>query len=386
MTGIAEDSLALDAAVDAVIEACGGDARSAVRALIVANNYLEAEAKRLAEAVSSGFTRGVKATCPKDHHTKRWDDIDSRFPHFVDLWPPEGGIPEAAEDQIARFLEPLTGRYDLIVDLRHDDLLMRYCFALEEDAAAFRAAFVGPAVRSHLKNASLAMCGRVRLPNDYSEIKIRLRFDATAPAPNLAPSWNTPPTGDMLVATHSADGRRISEVMRWGLIPRWAKDIKAGYSTFNARADSVAEKPAFRDAWKRGQRCLVVTDGFYEWRKKDRQPFAIAMADGDLMVMAGLWDEWVSPAGERIKSCTVITCEPNGVVGMLHDRMPVILEEKDWPQWFGEQPATEQELKALLVPCGDERLRIWPVHKRVGNVRNNSRDLAEPVIEQDLLL
>jgi putative SOS response-associated peptidase YedK len=189
----------------------------------------------------------------------------------------------------------------------------------------------------------------------------------------------------MLVATYTADGRRISEVMRWGLIPRWAKDIKAGYSTFNARADSIADKPAFREAWKRGQRCLVVTDGFYEWRKKDRQPFAIAMADGDLMVKAGLWDEWVSPAGERIKSCTVITCEPNGVVGVLHDRMPVILEEKDWPRWLGEQPATEQELQALLVPCADERLKIWPVHKRVGNVRNNSRDLAEPVIEQDLL-
>ena len=110
------------------------------------------------------------------------------------------------------------------------------------------------------------------------------------------------------------------------------------------------------------------------------------MADGDLMVMAGLWDEWVSPAGERIKTCTVITCEPNGVVGALHDRMPVILEEKDWARWLGEQPATEQELKALLVPCADERLMIWPVHKKVGNVRNNSRDLAEPVIEQDLLL
>ena len=230
------------------------------------------------------------------------------------------------------------------------------------------------------------MCGRVRLPTDYSEIKIRLRFDATAPAPNLAPSWNTPPTGDMLVATYTADGKRISEVMRWGLVPRWAKDIKVGYSTFNARADSIADKPAFRDAWRRGQRCLVVTDGFYEWRKKDRQPFAVGMADGDLMVMAGLWDEWVSPAGERIKSCTVITCEPNGVVGTLHDRMPVILEEKDWPRWLGEEPATEGELKALLTPCADERLKMWPVHKKVGNVRNNSRDLAEPVIEQDLLL
>ena len=106
------------------------------------------------------------------------------------------------------------------------------------------------------------MCGRVRLSNDYSEIKIRLRFDATEPAPNLPPSWNIPPTEKMLVATYTKDGRRISEVMRWGLVPWWAKDIKVGYSTFNARADSVTTKPAFRDAWKRGQRCLVVTNGF----------------------------------------------------------------------------------------------------------------------------
>jgi putative SOS response-associated peptidase YedK len=98
------------------------------------------------------------------------------------------------------------------------------------------------------------MCGRVRLSNDYSEIKIRLRFDAEAPAPNLRASWNIPPTGDMLVATYSAEGKRISEIMRWGLIPRWAKEIKIGYSTFNARADTVTTKPAFRDAWKKGRR------------------------------------------------------------------------------------------------------------------------------------
>jgi hypothetical protein len=126
----------------------------------VANNYLEAEVERLAEAVSSGFTRGntkgreqPMTHRSKDHRAEQWHDIDSRFPHFVDLWPPEGGFPEAVEEQIARFLEPLSGRYDLIVDLRHDDLLMRYCFAQMEDAAAFRAAFVGPAVQSDFKNA-----------------------------------------------------------------------------------------------------------------------------------------------------------------------------------------------------------------------------------------
>src|ERR1700674_4717149 len=109
--------------------------------------------------------------------------------------------------------------------------------------------------------------------------------------------------------------KRISEVMRWGLLPRWAKDVKIGYSTFNARADTIASKRAFRDAWREGRRCLVVTNGFYEWRKSDKQPFAVAKADDDLMVIAGLWDEWVSPARERIKSCTVIRTEPNDAVG-----------------------------------------------------------------------
>jgi putative SOS response-associated peptidase YedK len=227
------------------------------------------------------------------------------------------------------------------------------------------------------------MCGRVRLSHDYSEIKIRLRFDAEAPAPNLRASWNTPPTGDMLCATYSTDGKRVSEIMRWGLLPRWAKDAKLAYSTFNARADSVTTKPAFRDAWKKGRRCLVVTNGFYEWRKRDKQPFAIGMADDELMVMAGLWDEWVSPAGERIKSCTVITTDANHAVGALHDRMPVILAESDWPKWLGEEPATEEELKVLLVPCPSERMKIWAVDKKVGNVRNRGQELADAIVLQE---
>jgi putative SOS response-associated peptidase YedK len=108
----------------------------------------------------------------------------------------------------------------------------------------------------------------------------------------------------------------------------------------------------------------VVTNGFYEWRKRDKQPFAVGVADDDLMVMAGLWDEWRSPDGERVKSCTVITCAANGIVGKLHDRMPVILDDRDWPKWLGEEPATEDELKALLLPCPDKWLSIWPVHRK----------------------
>jgi putative SOS response-associated peptidase YedK len=164
-----------------------------------------------------------------------------------------------------------------------------------------------------------------------------------------------PPTGTLLTAIRSADGRRLPEKMRFGLIPRWAKDPKMAFSTFNARAESVTEKPAFRDAWRRAQRCLVVTEGFYEWRKSDRQPFAIGMADAGLMTMAGLWDEWRDPlTTERLRSCTTITTSPNELMATLHDRMPVILDERDWPKYLGEEPASETKLRALLVPCPSE--------------------------------
>ena len=229
------------------------------------------------------------------------------------------------------------------------------------------------------------MCGRVRLSSDYSEIKIRLKFAPNSVGPNFEPDWNKAPTEPMLVAIRSIDGERVPKMMKWGLIPHWAKDNKLQYSTFNARAEEFAIKPAFRDAWNWGQRCLVITDGFYEWKKLDfkgkvKQPYAIAMTDDRQMVMAGLWSKWKSPmSGEEVLSCTVLTCGPNKVMGELHDRMPVILEEADWPKWLGEVPGDEDELLAMLKPCADKALKIWPVDKMVGNVKNKGAHLMTPV-------
>jgi putative SOS response-associated peptidase YedK len=229
------------------------------------------------------------------------------------------------------------------------------------------------------------MCGRVRLSSDYSEIKIKLKFDLDAPAPNFEADWNKPPTAPMLVAIRSVDGKRTPKMMRWGLLPHWAKDEKIAYSTFNARAEEFTGKPAFRDAWKRGQRCLVVTDGFYEWKKldpqgKEKQPYAIAMADDGQMVMAGLWAKWKDPkSGDEIQSCTILTTGSNEVMAELHDRMPVILDKTDWPKWLGEEPATDEELLAMLRPSPDQVLKVWPVDKKVGNVRNRGAELALPV-------
>jgi putative SOS response-associated peptidase YedK len=147
--------------------------------------------------------------------------------------------------------------------------------------------------------------------------------------------------------------------------------------------EDFTTKPSFRDAWKWGQRCLVVTDGFYEWKKldpkgKEKQSYAVAVADGGQMVMAGLWAKWKSPYGE-VLSCTVFTCELNKLLAELHDRMPVILPESEWPKWLGEEAAAEEELLGMLKPCADDMLKVWPVGKQVGNVKNNGAQLAAPV-------
>lgn len=218
------------------------------------------------------------------------------------------------------------------------------------------------------------MCGRVKLPEDVSLTKgiLKIRWDLFL---DYKPRYNVAPTTIVPVVT-SANGERTLEPMRWGLIPSWSRDEKNLYSTFNARADSVATKPAFRGAWKAGRRCLVVTDGFYEWRKKDKQPFCIALGNKQPMLMAGLWEEWKPKGGETIRSCTIITTEANAVIAEMHDRMPVIIGAEDWAAWLGEDPLSDPA--ALLKPFPAARMTMWPVDKRVGNVKNQSADLAEP--------
>jgi putative SOS response-associated peptidase YedK len=221
------------------------------------------------------------------------------------------------------------------------------------------------------------MCGRARLPDDVSEIKLDLQIEWDKLG-DYKPRWNATPASDLPVVT-SAQGRRTIEMMRWGLIPAWAKDKKIGYSTFNARADGIAEKPAFRNAWKAGRRCLVVADGYYEWRDTDKQPFAVALGNRGLMAFAGLWDCWRAPDGGSIKSFTIITTGANDLIAGMHDRMPVILPPDRWPDWLGEVAAAERELAAMLVPYPSERMALWPVDRRVGNAKNDSPDLFEPL-------
>src|SRR6202521_2159982 len=170
------------------------------------------------------------------------------------------------------------------------------------------------------------MCGRARLSSDVSEIKVVFRIPPERPAPNIAPSWNVAPTDPLSIVHYDAkEGARALEVMRWGLIPYWAKDIKIGFSTINARAEEVDTKPAFREAFQR-RRCLAHMERFYEWKKTatGKQRYAIALADRRLMCMAGLWETWRTPAGERIRSFPIITTTPNKLVASPPNRSPAL--------------------------------------------------------------
>lgn len=235
------------------------------------------------------------------------------------------------------------------------------------------------------------MCGRVFDPEEVSETKLnplkKRRGDRWLWT--LPRRYNVPPTMPLPVMTSTDDVRTV-EPMRWGLIPPWAKDPKKLGHTFNARADTIDQKPAFKGAWKAQRRCLVLVGGFYEWRRSgvaDKQPFAFAMGNHDIMTLGGLWEPWKNPeTGEWTRSCTIITTEANDLMAPVHDRMPVIIGSENWNKWLGEEAGYDNELKAMLAPFPAPRLTAWPVDQRVGNVKNDTADLIERAAVQAALL
>jgi putative SOS response-associated peptidase YedK len=224
------------------------------------------------------------------------------------------------------------------------------------------------------------MCGRFVLKAPFSEL-VRL-YNVTNNL-NLEPRYNIPPTENIAAVRPDpvGTGRRL-DMLRWGLVPWWAKDLKVSFSNINAKAETVAEKPAFRDAF-RERRCIIPADGFYEWKKidaKTKQPYAIVMKDRSVFGFAGLWERWKDRAsGEMIQSCTIITTTPNEVCAALHDRMPVILEPKDYARWLGEEATDPPHLMAMLRPYPAEAMEAYPVSARVGNVKNTDATLFEPL-------
>jgi len=228
------------------------------------------------------------------------------------------------------------------------------------------------------------MCGRYGRRADKRRIAEWMQAHDTGVFEDsyFAPSYNVAPqTLQPVVRLDSDTGQRELTIMRWGLVPFWSKDGKAGYSTINARAETVVTSPVYREAMKK-RRCLVPADWFYEWKKLDaktKQPYAIGLQDGALFAFAGLWERWNDKVtGEAKDTYTVVTTDPNEIMQGIHDRMPVILHPKDYERWMA--PADPAQLPVdLLKPYPVEDMKAWKVGQDVGNVRNNRPDLVEQI-------
>lgn len=226
------------------------------------------------------------------------------------------------------------------------------------------------------------MCGRftLRTPTKtLASLFDGLRF------PELRPRYNIAPTQDVVCVRQSAEGNNETAMLRWGLVPFWSKDIKIGARMINARSETVATKPAFRAAYK-SRRCLVLADGFYEWKKvgKEKQPFYITLADNGPFCMAGLWESWQekktdnSKQADPVESCTVLTTSANRMMSPLHDRMPVILPQEQYEFWLDVEFKDRDRLEGLLVPCPDDQLQTRPVSKLVNKASNDDPECIAP--------
>jgi putative SOS response-associated peptidase YedK len=226
------------------------------------------------------------------------------------------------------------------------------------------------------------MCGRYGRRADKQRIAAAMQAGYTNVFEEIPPSFNVAPQTFQPVVRLSRDsGERQLALMRWGLIPWWAKDGKIGFSTINAKAETLSTSPAFREAFQR-RRCLVPADWFYEWMRIDpkaKQPFAIALKDQSMFAFAGLWESWKDKAtGERLHTFTIVTTDPNEVVAHLHNRMPVILSPKDYDRWLAPVDLAHLPVD-LLRPFPADMMTAWKVGKAVGNVKNDDPSLIAPI-------
>ncbi len=227
------------------------------------------------------------------------------------------------------------------------------------------------------------MCGRFLTRTPATEIARIFRI--TGAPPVSRPRFNLAPTDAVLcVRFNPADGLRHLDPLHWGLIPLWAKDRSIGNKLINARRETIAEKPAFQEAFAQ-RRCLIPADGFYEWQKTPggKQPFAILPADGNeppLFAFAGLWERWRDRATrEIVRSCTIVTGPANDLMTPIHARMPIILEERDWAKWLGEEPASRDALHAMLArPFPSARMRAYAIGTRVNSPSFDHETILQP--------
>jgi len=220
------------------------------------------------------------------------------------------------------------------------------------------------------------LCGRFTLTTNLGAIAAR--FGVSRFLEEVGPRYNIAPTQTVIVVND--DGNRHLTQMRWGLIPSWAKDQAIGNRMINARAETVATKPAFRVALRK-RRCLIPADGFYEWTPAGRrkQPVYIALKTREPFAFAGLWEIWISPDGEEVQSCTIITTEANELLKPIHDRMPVILPKDAEAVWLDPTVQEPAQLLPLLVPYPSEDMEVYPVSAKVNSPANDGPECIEPL-------
>jgi putative SOS response-associated peptidase YedK len=223
------------------------------------------------------------------------------------------------------------------------------------------------------------MCGRYRLSKRKQMMEEH--FAAVSAGEEWSPRYNLAPTQSVpIIRQKPKEPVRQWSLARWGLIPSWAKDVSGAAARINARSETAATTPAFRDAFKL-RRCLVPADGFYEWQKTGtaRQPYCFEVNHGALFAFAGLWERWKDPNGTWMKSCSILTTTPNAVTAPIHDRMPVILDPNDYDLWLDPGMTDVRALGDLLKPCDARFMRSYPVSTRVNNAVNDDEECSAPV-------
>jgi putative SOS response-associated peptidase YedK len=222
------------------------------------------------------------------------------------------------------------------------------------------------------------MCGRFVLMTPGKSLAEHFRL---AEEPSLEPRYNIAPTQPVaIIKPQAGTPLRELKIVRWGLIPFWAKDAKMGARLINARSETAADRPAFRAAFKM-RRCLIPADGFYEWKKleKGRAPYLVALSNRLPFAFAGLWESWKSPDRELIESCTILTTDANELIQSIHDRMPAILSPSDYELWLNPDTKTTESLKHILRPFPSEEMIMFPVSGKVNKASYDAADCVEPL-------
>lgn len=224
------------------------------------------------------------------------------------------------------------------------------------------------------------MCGRFTLFADYNEMINRFDIEVATGQELYLPNYNIAPSYSVLSVINDGKKNRLG-YLRWGLIPPWAKDEKIGFKLINARAETLAEKPSFHDAFQK-RRCLIIADSFYEWKRhqdKTKTPMRIKLKSNQLFAMAGIWERWKSPSGQMTFTCSIITTTPNELMKNIHDRMPVILRQEDETTWLDPRIGDLHSLQQLLKPFPEDFMEAYEVSNLVNSPKNNSSNLIQPI-------